>query len=187
MHTSTPLRGGPAHHQQDGVAAGQRTVPVVHRSRKRPRPAGGFAPHRRQAPQSFLSPLSSRFDELDSMVWLEDVFIPRPRVFTAEPINRNTRHSLVSWLLWHHSYGWLAKAELTLSIALALAEVMGLKDNPQTAEQIVELTVNVQTTPHLHGGGGTGTGDDGWRPCPAQPASRGVRRNQHSAGPPAHG
>ena len=94
----------------------------------------------------FLSPLSSRFDELDSMVWLEDVFIPRHRVFTGEPINRNTRHSLVSWLLWHHSYGWLAKAELTLSIALALAEVMGLKDNPQTTEQLVELTVNVQTT-----------------------------------------
>ena len=38
----------------------------------------------------FLSPLSSRFDELDSMVWLEDVFIPRHRVFTGEPINRNT-------------------------------------------------------------------------------------------------
>ena len=79
-------------------------------------------------------------------MWLEDVIIPRHRVFTGEPINRNTRHSLVSWLLWHHSYGWLAKAELTLSIALALAEVMGLKENPQTTEQLVELTVNVQTT-----------------------------------------
>ena len=94
----------------------------------------------------FLSPLSSRFDELDSMVWLEEVFVPRSRVFTGEPLNRNRRHSLVCWLLWHHSYGWLAKAELTLGIALALAEVMGLKDNPQTIEQLVELTVNIQTT-----------------------------------------
>ena len=94
----------------------------------------------------FLSPLSSRFDELDAMVWLEDVFVPRSRVFTGEPPDRNRRHSLVSWLLWHHSYGWLAKAELTLGLALALAEVMGLKDNPQTIEQLVELTVNVQTT-----------------------------------------
>ena len=94
----------------------------------------------------FLSPLSSRFDELDSMVWLEDVFVPRSRVFTGETINRNQLHSLVAWLLWHHSYGWLAKAELTLGLALALAEVMGLKDNPQTIEQLVELTVNVQTT-----------------------------------------
>ena len=70
----------------------------------------------------FLSPLSSRFDELDSMVWMEDVFIPRSRVFSGEPINRNRRHSLVCWLLWHHSYGWLAKAELTLGLGLALAK-----------------------------------------------------------------
>ena len=80
------------------------------------------------------------------MVWLEDVFVPRSRVFTGEPVNRNRRHSLVCWLLWHHSYGWLAKAELTLGLGLALAEMMGLKDNPQTIEQLVELTVNVQTT-----------------------------------------
>ena len=97
-------------------------------------------------PNRFMSPLSSRFDELDSMVWLEDVFIPRSRVFTGETIDRNRRHSMVCWLLWHHSYGWLAKAELTLAIALALAEVMGLKHNPQTIEQLTELTVNIQTT-----------------------------------------
>lgn len=94
----------------------------------------------------FLSPLSGRFDELDSMVWFDNVFIPRNRVFGGEPANRNRRHGLVSWMLWHHSYGWLAKAELTLGLALALAEIMGLKENPQTIEQLVELTVNVQTT-----------------------------------------
>ena len=96
----------------------------------------------------FLAPLSSRFDELDAMVWLEDVFVPRSKIFAAEPLLRNLsgRQSLVSWLLWHHSYGWLAKAELTLGLGLALAEVMGLKGNPQTIEQLVELTVNVQTT-----------------------------------------
>ena len=80
------------------------------------------------------------------MVWLNDVFVPRHRVFTGEQLNRNRRHSLVCWLLWHHSYGWLAKAELTLALSLALAEVMGLKNNPQTIEQLIELTVNVQTT-----------------------------------------
>ncbi len=94
----------------------------------------------------FMSPLSSRFDELDSMVWMEDVFIPRSRVFTGEPPNRNRQQSLVCWMLWHHSYGWLAKAELTLGLGLALAEIMGLKNNPQTIEQLVEMTVNVQTT-----------------------------------------
>ena len=96
----------------------------------------------------FLGPLSSRFDELDAMVWMEEVFVPRSRVFAAEPLmaNLSKRQSLVSWLLWHHSYGWLAKAELSLGLALALTEVMGLKGNPQTTEQLVEMTVAVQTT-----------------------------------------
>lgn len=94
----------------------------------------------------FLSPLSSRFDELDALLWLEDVFIPRERVFIGEPMERTKRHSLVSWLLWHHNYGWLAKAELTLGIGLALAEVMGLKENSFTIEQLTDLAVDVQTS-----------------------------------------
>ncbi|MFQ6027173.1 MAG: 4-hydroxyphenylacetate 3-hydroxylase N-terminal domain-containing protein [Dehalococcoidia bacterium] len=94
----------------------------------------------------FLSPLSSRFDELDALLWLKEVFIPRERVFAGEPLSRNKRHSLVSWLLWHHNCGWLAKAELTLGLGLALAEVMGLKENPATIEQLVDLAVDVQTS-----------------------------------------
>ncbi len=146
MHTSTPfaedllitgrdeLPPGSGRHLWFIVPVNSRGLRVVSR-----RPVSRHA-------NPFLSPLSGRFDELDSMVWLDDVFVPRSRVFTGEPLNRNRRHSLVCWLLWHHSYGWLAKAELTLALALALSEVMGLKDNPQTIEQLVELTVNVQTT-----------------------------------------
>ena len=146
MHTSTPfaedvlvgsmneLPAGSGRHLWFIVPVNARGIRVVAR-----RPAVKYE-------NPFLSPLSSRFDELDSMVWLEDVFVPRPRVFTGEPARQTRRHSLVCWLLWHHSHGWLAKAELTLSLALALAEVMGLKHNPRTIEQLVELTVNVQTT-----------------------------------------
>ena len=146
MHTSTPfaedllitsrneLPPGSGRHIWFIVPVNSRGIRVVSR-----RPVAKHS-------NPFLSPLSSRFDELDSMVWLENVFVPRSRVFTGEPQSRNRRHSLVCWLLWHHSYGWLAKAELTLGIALALAEIMGIKHNPQTIEQLVELTVNVQTT-----------------------------------------
>ena len=134
----------------------------------------------------FISPLSSRFDELDSMVWMDNVFIPRSRVFTGETIDRNRRHSLVGWLLWHHSYGWLAKAELTLGIALALAEVMGLKENQQTIEQLVELTVNVQITRTCLTAAETGPGDDSKRQCPAQSAAYRLLGNQHHAGAPAN-
>ncbi len=94
----------------------------------------------------FLSPLSSRFDELDAVLWLKDVFIPRELVFAGELMSRTKRHSLVSWLVWHHNIGWLAKAELSLGLALMLTEVMGLKENPATTEQLVDLAVDVQTS-----------------------------------------
>ncbi len=94
----------------------------------------------------FLSPLSSRFDELDASLWMKEVFIPRERVFTGERLERTSRHSLVSWLLWHHNCGWLAKAEFTLGIALALTEAMGLKENPVTVQQLVDLAADVQTS-----------------------------------------
>ena len=94
----------------------------------------------------FLSPLSSRFDELDAQLWLNDVFIRRERVFSGEPLEWTRRHSLVAWLLWHHYHGWLARAELTLGLGLALAEVMGLKENPTTIDQLVDLAVVVQTS-----------------------------------------
>lgn len=93
----------------------------------------------------FIAPLSSRFDELDAQMWLKEVFVPRERVFTAEPLFQNRRHALPSWLFWHQHYGWLAKAEFTLGLALALADVMSLKDNPATVEQLVDLLVDVQT------------------------------------------
>jgi aromatic ring hydroxylase len=89
----------------------------------------------------FISPLSSRFDELDGQMWLDDVFVPWEHVFLVgtdpDPIAR--------WLRWHHLYNWLAKAEFTLGLALALSDAMGLKEHPPTVEYVVDLVVAVQT------------------------------------------
>jgi aromatic ring hydroxylase len=89
----------------------------------------------------FIAPLSSRYDELDGQMWLDDVFVPWEHVFFVgadpDPIAR--------WLRWHHLYGWLAKAEFTLGLALALSDAMGLKEHEQTVEYLVDLVVAVQT------------------------------------------
>ena len=61
-------------------------------------------------------PLSSRYDELDGQMWLDDVFIPWERVFAVDP----EPEAIPRWLRWHHLRGWLAKAEFTLGLALAL-------------------------------------------------------------------
>jgi 4-hydroxyphenylacetate 3-monooxygenase len=92
-------------------------------------------------PNPFVAPLSSRYDELDGQMWLDDVPIPWEHVFllgeSPEPV--------VRWLIWHHLYGWLSKAEFTLGLALALTHAMGLKKHDQTIEHLVDLAIEVQT------------------------------------------
>lgn len=89
----------------------------------------------------FVAPLSSRYDELDGQMWFNDVFIPWERVFlvgeSPEPV--------VRWLIWHHLYGWLSKAEFTLGLALALVHAMGLVQHEATIEHVVDLAITVQT------------------------------------------
>jgi 4-hydroxyphenylacetate 3-monooxygenase len=94
-----------------------------------------------RGPSRFAAPLSSRFDELDGQIWLDNVFVPWERVFFAEP----TPEPIATWLLWHHLYGWLAKAEFALGLALALSDAMGLKEHKPTVEYLVDLVVEVQT------------------------------------------
>jgi aromatic ring hydroxylase len=89
----------------------------------------------------FVAPLSSRYDELDGQMWLDDVFVPWERVFFVDP----SPEAIPRWLRWHHLYGWLAKAEFTLGLALALTDAMGLKEHEQTIEYLLDLIVTVQT------------------------------------------
>jgi 4-hydroxyphenylacetate 3-monooxygenase len=89
----------------------------------------------------FVAPLSRRYDELDGQMWLDDVFVPRARVFFVDP----SPEAIARWLRWHHLYGWLAKAEFTLGLALALTHAMGLKEHQQTTEYLVDLIEPVQT------------------------------------------
>jgi aromatic ring hydroxylase len=89
----------------------------------------------------FVAPLSSRYDELDGQMWLDDVFIPWERVFlldqSPEPIAR--------WLFWHQLYCWLSKAEFTLGLALACTHAMGLTAHQPTIDYLIDLIIDVQT------------------------------------------
>jgi aromatic ring hydroxylase len=89
----------------------------------------------------FLAPLSSRFDELDGQMWLEDVLVPWDRVFLTEA----SPDPIAAWCFWHQLYAWLAKAEFTLGLALACAHAMGLRDHEPTIEHLIDLVVDVQT------------------------------------------
>ena len=103
-----------------------------------------------------VAPLSHQYDELDAQLWLEEVFVPWDRVFTAEtPLGagRTTpkdggpsrASNLPAWLFWHQHHGWLAKLEFTLGLALAASDVMGYRNTPPAVEQLLDMVVTVQT------------------------------------------
>ena len=89
----------------------------------------------------FVAPLSSRFDELDGQMWLDEVAIPWERIFFVD----TSPEAIARWLRWHHLYGWLAKAEVTLGLALALTHAMGLKAHEPTIDYVVDLVAIVQS------------------------------------------
>ncbi len=89
----------------------------------------------------FMAPLSSRFDELDGQMWLDQTPVAWERVFFVDP----SPEAIPRWLRWHHLYGWLAKAEFTLGLALALTDAMGLRENPPTIEYLIDLMAAAQT------------------------------------------
>jgi len=89
----------------------------------------------------FLAPLSSRFDELDGQMWLDNVLVPWDRIFLMDV----TPEPMASWLFWHQLYCWLSKAEFTLGLALACTHAMGLVEHEPTIEYLIDLVVDVQT------------------------------------------
>src|SRR5206468_12405982 len=93
-----------------------------------------------------MAPLSSRFDELDGQMWLEDVFIPWERIFLMD----TSPEPMASWLFWHQLYCWLSKAEFTLGLALACTHAMGLTADQPTIEYLVDLITDVQTDRSFH-------------------------------------
>jgi aromatic ring hydroxylase len=92
-------------------------------------------------PNRFVAPLSSRFDELDGQMWLDDVLVPWEHVFLHDPLPE----PVARWLFWHQLYCWLMKAEFTLGLAFACTHAMGLAAHEPTIEYLVDLIVDVQT------------------------------------------
>jgi aromatic ring hydroxylase len=100
--------------------------------------------------RQFMSPLSSRYDELDAHLWLEDVLVPWEKVFAyrfevmpAEETKQRDR--IFCWLVWHHQHSYLARADFTLGLALAVTDAMGQREDPAVVARLTDLMINAQT------------------------------------------
>jgi 4-hydroxyphenylacetate 3-monooxygenase len=95
----------------------------------------------------FLSPLSTRYDETDATVILEDVFVPWESVFVYRDIDFAVAHlnEHVTWLVLHHLTRMHARAEFSLGLALAVADGLATTQNPGVVETLMDLVIWSET------------------------------------------
>jgi 4-hydroxyphenylacetate 3-monooxygenase len=95
----------------------------------------------------FLYPLSSRYDELDCGLRLDDVFVPWEAVFAYRELELCNRfmYRNVSWCLFYHLARQLARAEFSLGLAHAITQTIGTKDIPGVVEVLTDLTIQTET------------------------------------------
>ena len=103
-----------------------------------------------QGRSHFDQPLSSRFEEMDCIVFFDDVLVPWERVFLLGDIdllNGTATHTHSSAHSAHQGAAKnLAKCELVLGVALLMTEALGNAHLPHAEERIGELMLYTQLT-----------------------------------------
>jgi 4-hydroxyphenylacetate 3-monooxygenase len=93
----------------------------------------------------FDHPLGSRFEEMDSIVFFDDVLVPWERVFIHGDVGLLNGTASVTRSSAHTSHQGcaknLAKCELVLGTALLMTEVLGNTHLPHVEERIGELVM----------------------------------------------
>jgi 4-hydroxyphenylacetate 3-monooxygenase len=91
----------------------------------------------------FDHPLGSRFEEMDCIVFFDDVLVPWERVFLLGDVELLNNTAQVTHSSAHSAHQGavknLAKCELVLGVALLIAETLGNAHLPHTEERIAEL------------------------------------------------
>jgi 4-hydroxyphenylacetate 3-monooxygenase len=98
-----------------------------------------------QGKSHFDHPLGSRFEEMDSIVFFDDVVVPWDRVFIHGDVGRLNNTASVTHSSAHTSHQGcaknLAKCELVLGVALLMTETLGSAYLPHSEERIGELVM----------------------------------------------
>ena len=91
----------------------------------------------------FDHPLGSRFEEMDTIVFFDDVLVPWERVFIYGDVDRLNNTAYATFSSAHTSHQGaaknLAKCELVLGTALLMTETLGNAHLPHSQERIGEL------------------------------------------------
>ncbi len=98
----------------------------------------------------FDHPLGSRFEEMDCIVFFDDVLVPWERVFIHGDVDLLNGTAWVTHSSAHTAHQGcaknLAKCELVLGVALLMTETLGNAHLPHSEERIGELVMYTELT-----------------------------------------
>jgi 4-hydroxyphenylacetate 3-monooxygenase len=96
----------------------------------------------------FDHPLGSRFEEMDAIVFFDDVLVPWERVFLFGDIDLVNDTAVATGSHIHTAHQGaaknVAKSELVLGVALLMAETLGSTQVPHVQERLGELMVHTE-------------------------------------------
>ena len=96
----------------------------------------------------FDHPLGSRFEEMDAMVFFDDVFVPWERVFLLDDVQRSNDLAMrTGWLVhaFHQTVTRIiAKSEFILGVASLMVEALGSGEQPHVQERLAELVMYLE-------------------------------------------
>jgi aromatic ring hydroxylase len=92
-------------------------------------------------------PLSALYDEVDSWIIFEDVFIPMERVFFLRRVDVAARlfGPILGWASYHTLIREIVKAECILGVTAAVADSLGNAKLPHTQEVLYQIIAYVET------------------------------------------
>jgi 4-hydroxyphenylacetate 3-monooxygenase len=97
---------------------------------------------------SFDHPLGSRFEEMDAIVFFDDVLVPWERVFLLGDVELVNDTGVATGSHIHTAHQGaaknIAKSELVLGVALLMAETLGSTQVPHVQERLAELMVHTE-------------------------------------------
>jgi 4-hydroxyphenylacetate 3-monooxygenase len=93
-------------------------------------------------------PLGSRFDEMDAMVYFDDVLVPWERVFLMNDVKLANRAYATTGAVYHMAHQVvnvkIAKTEAFLGVAEAIVETIGSRQFQHVQQKVAELIINLE-------------------------------------------
>jgi 4-hydroxyphenylacetate 3-monooxygenase len=91
--------------------------------------------------------LSPRFDEMDSWVVFDDVFVPKRRLFYLQraEVHQDLLNRILAWAFYHILIRMAVKAEVLAGIGAAIADYLGLSKQPHVQLALCELIGYAET------------------------------------------